>query len=82
VAPDGLGVHAPRSQLADRGGAVDVGPGAEAAAARLDAEQVAQHGDDEARVQVTRRMAQAARDRAEAIGPRAAEDLDPSVRRQ
>ena len=51
VAARRLGVHALRPLVVDRVHAVDVRPGAEAAAARLDAEQVAEHRDDEVRVQ-------------------------------
>ena len=57
---------------------MEVGTGAEAAAAGLDPEQVAEHGDDEVRVQHAARVADAERDDREPLGVGVAED--PQVR--
>jgi class 3 adenylate cyclase len=55
--------------------AVDVRAGAEAAAARLDAEQVAEDRDDEAGVEMARRVSEAERDHGQPIAQRADEGI-------
>src|SRR5262249_39115659 len=60
----------------DRIHAMDVRTCAEAPAARLDSEQVAEQRDDEGRVEQLRRMAQSERDDRQPLDRRAAEDLD------
>ena len=75
----GLRVHRRRPGVVDRMHAMDVRAGAEAAAARLDPEQVAQHRDDEVRVQQPARVAEAERHDREPLALGVAEDLDVRV---
>ena len=58
---------------------MDVWPGAEAAAACLDAEQIAQHGDDEVPVEQPPRVADAQRYDREPVATRITEKLEVRV---
>ena len=79
AAEHGLRVHRRRPLRVDRIHAVDVRAGAEAAAARLDPEQVAEQRDDEVRVQHPARVADAERHDREPLERRVAEDAEVRV---